>query len=196
MAQIQLVPITTPVTLDDGFRHGDQYHYYDTIGTPKYYQSLLAKAATYIQILDTSFMEGIDANVFKDVKQEGIKISILTLSQYSEDTNNISKRLHTFADNIKRVLDNNGVSQYEIHIKVANRPLLKKNWHDRYLIIDESDAYLVGSSMNNMISSDRSFGICKLSNQKDIDIVKDIFNDFFTNKCNARNSVQTTRKKP
>ena len=50
--------------------------------------------------------------------------------------------------------------------------------HDRFLIVDDTTAYLVGASMNNQLSSEWTFGIMKIDKAKNHDAYKLITDKF------------------
>ncbi|MDE7378356.1 MAG: hypothetical protein K2N13_05260 [Paraprevotella sp.] len=191
---LKLTPYAAAVTARDGFEHGKHYSFYDAEKAseipPAYYQDLLATAQTTIQIWDSYYMEGTDANVFSKVVNDNISIHILTASAPGQN----EQTMKAFADNIKKTLEGNGVKGFNIVIQCYNEFIKRtKVCHDRFLILDHKEIYLIGASMNNQILSSRSFGICNVSEQTDKHLILSKYKDAM-NRYNPQNSYKVTRK--
>lgn len=51
-------------------------------------------------------------------------------------------------------------------------------WHDRYLVIDDR-AFLVGSSMKNQVTGEKSFGIFEVKDGGNMaDFIVDLYDDY------------------
>lgn len=152
--------------MPDGFIHGSNYHYYALKNDmkPMYYQNILGDAKQSINIWDPYFI--VDASQFCKVNQDGISITILTQFKHGQAHDD----LRTYLDNIVHQLEKNGVKQYKLCLR-AYYNHISKLWHDRYLIIDKKDYYLVGTSQDSIVEPLRDYGIYKLtddSNDKEI----------------------------
>lgn len=187
---VKLTSSARIVTGSNGFERGKYYSFYDPEEmnvVPSYYQELLASATQTIHIWDPHYMENYDAEIFSKVNNENLSIYILTAFHKEQD----ERSLRTFADNIKNVFQRNGVKKMKVTILCCERKN-PKLWHDRYLMIDEKDVFLVGASMNNQIKSEKSFGICKVIDSDDIILIKSKYNKY-REKCNSTNSCRITR---
>ena len=159
--------------VDYGFEnHGGCYYFYDKLSgkTPRYYQHLLSEAKTRIDIWDPFFTTD-SAQIFDEVTQEGITINILTkLNTYRNQT---KEEINDFADKIKNILNKNGVTP-SLYIYCYIKKTFDHIWHDRYLIIDEKDVYLIGTSIDEQINPQKDFGIYKMTPSiEDCTLIKD-----------------------
>lgn len=160
------------------------YHKPDNLSNnPKLYAMLIQSATSYIDIWDPYFniphssAAKSDSRIFSDVSSN-VEIRILTekayskSSTYSEDLKNaISNQLPTGSTNIRlgaRFIDPG-------HGKT-------KDWifHDRYLICDRSEVYLVGASVSSHLDPHHSTGIYKVDDPNTIDFIIGLFNLYWT----------------
>lgn len=162
------VPSTaTSVSTPTPFEYGEDYAFYDARNsmTPDYYQRILATATTSIQIWDTHTRID-DWKVFTGIRNSGLRITLMTICDKDFKTEQDVKDL---ANGIKNNMDAAVVSFnltiFAFHDKYRYS---QKLWHDRFLVIDDHDYYLVGPSLNNQYGSSSGFGIHFLSKAKDI----------------------------
>lgn len=181
--------------IPDGFTHGDKYHFYDSDKNPyapSYYQDLLSTAKQSIKIWDPYWSN--PTQLFTGVKQNDIQIDFVCcigLENVNIKSNaaitKANQMIQADIDELSCFLKRQGLTRFEIYVHnylcYKNRPQL---WHDRYLILDDSDVYIVGTSINMLTEQNRSFGITKVENKKDIDIILK-FNKHYREKCRSKN---------
>jgi hypothetical protein len=148
---------------------------------PKLYSQLIQNANRHIDIWDPYFnvrSSGIDCDsrIFSNLKS-GVEIRILTVkafsrsSTYSSDLKNaILNQLPSGANNIRlgaRFIDPGHVST--------------KEWvfHDRYLICDHAEVYLVGASVGHHLTPTSSSGIYKITDSDTSDFIINLFNRYW-----------------
>ncbi len=155
------------------FVEGKYYHFYDfglTDKEPLYYRQLLAKAKKTLLIWDPYYRD-VDLDLFSVIKQDGIYIEILTICYDGESKNDMT----IFANDVKDAIDVTVVPNCQVRVFALMPRKLRKEtwteWHDRYLIIDNTEVYLVGTSLSAQNKTDRSFGICQLIDTDDINLV-------------------------
>ena len=66
-------------------------------------------------------------------------------------------------------------------------------WHDRYLIIDDTDCYLVGNSLDAQQATNKHHGMLLLTEDNDKKIVTDLFEKYIT-MYNKIRAYKTSRK--
>lgn len=178
------------------YQQGENYVLHDPNITqsPAYYKELLAGAKQSIRILDSYAFQHDAIRVFESVCSEGIVVEIITLRYDQED-------LKKFADEIENILKRNirqftlNIISYRIKLAWKWKDQEIKLWHDRYLIIDNSEYYLVGNSLDGQQSSDRYHGIYHLVKPKDIDKVAKLYKHY-QESYNAIRGSKITRQKP
>lgn len=190
------VPLTADAVTPPAFEYGEDYAFYDarTQRPPDYYQKILATATKTIQIWETHSKPEEDWKVFSEVTCPQIDITILSICD--KDLNDeVAVRL--LANNIVNNL-NNAVKTCVLTIFAFRRFCIYDDlmWHDRFLVIDDTDYYLVGPSMNNQVGSDTSFGIHYLSKKTDRDLLKKKLDSFFPLTGNASLRFKVTKKRP
>ncbi len=178
-------PIPGLEVSNKGFDVGEKYFFHDQAnGKPALYQHLLSKATASITIWDPYFTLSA-AEIFSEIRQNGLHINILTLTKQEQKERDVDDLI----DQIAYTLRNNELSRFEIEINcylqdyidraqrdVKNRVKLKM-WHDRFLIIDGIYAYLVGSSLDEQRDSLKNFGICFIDNSNDRDLIIEKMNE-------------------
>lgn len=184
--------ITIPSSIPSvqSYKRGKNYVLHDPsqMSNPTYYKNVLAKAKQSIRIIDPYALCHDAEGVFENVKQSGIKIEIITIGSSHNDAKD-------YANKFARVIEKNRC-EYNLEIfsfKPNNRVIYL--WHDRYLIVDDTDYYLIGSSLDAQVKSDRYHGIYKLTEDEDKRIVKDIYQEIKA-KYNSKCAYKITRKKP
>ena len=191
-----IVPSTADAVTPPAFEYGEDYAFYDarTKRPPDYYQKILATATKTIQIWETHSKPEEDWKVFSEVTCPQIDITILTICD--KDLND-ETAVRLLANNIVNNL-NNAVKTCVLTIFAFRRLCIYDDlmWHDRFLVIDDTDYYLVGPSMNNQVGSDTSFGIHYLSKNLDRDLLKKKLDGFFLLTGNASLRFKVTKKRP
>ena len=147
------------------FVDGKFYHFYDkmkTRGLPGHYLSLLKGAKQSIAIWDPHYRQ-CDCSVFSEIEQDGIYIEILTICECSE----IKADMDAFASKVLNTIDKTDVPICKVKVYSLApyniRQEWSAEWHDRFLIIDNIDVYLVGASLDSHEKSKRSYGIYQLT---------------------------------
>lgn len=164
------------------FVNGKYFHFYDKLRVnksclPLLYQQMLAEAKDSIVIWDPHYHE-CKGTVFSRIQQNNIRIEILTICENEERKSDIKD----FARNILKAIDGKKVPKCQVTIHALMPRKLRKTkwteWHDRFLIIDNKDVYLVGASLDGHESSSKSHGICQLTETEDINLVIDAYNAY------------------
>lgn len=159
------------------FVGGEDYFLYDRNRTNNYpllYQQLLAQAKDYIVIWDPHYQLDCD-RLFCDMKNNDIHVEVLTICQGYESRNDIMN----FANRILSAIDKNAVPKCMVTVNALKylwdeRLTWLPDWHDRYLIVD-GEVYLVGTSMDAQASRTGSFGIMRVTETKDKNLVIDAY---------------------
>lgn len=175
------------------YQQGDNYVLHDPEinKNAAYYKELLAGAKKSIRILDPYAFNGNDSiRVFEVVSCDNITIEIYT-------TGSDEKKIESYSDKIRNVIKKN-MQHYTIKIfsfkeyGVRNEQKISL-WHDRYLIIDDKDFYLVGNSIDGQQMSTKYHGIYHLNETKDKEIVAKLYH-YFQNHYNSQRGFKTTRQ--
>lgn len=159
-------------TDSSGFEQKGNYYYYDhsSAQPPRLYQQILSNAEKSIDIWDPFFTKGA-AHVFEKVTKDNICINILTKLQikgpYDSQTEG---ELNDFVNQIKSLFKKGAIPQLDVYCYKVKH--FDKNWHDRYLIIDDKDVYLVGTSMDAQVSTDKDFGIYHIVDKDECELIK------------------------
>lgn len=174
-----------------GQKEGKNYEFYTFPNDPpQFYQEKLLKATKSIEIWDPYF-DKESAKLFKDITLNGIQISVLT--RYPCDKKEDAEyHIKEFKDGIIKALRNHSVSNYHLSIKCNYCNDYAKIWHDRYLIIDHKDVYLVGTSIKEMINPRKSFGMYHVDNELDSAFIISKKEECYNSCINNINSVSTS----
>ena len=155
------------------FVEGKYYHFYDfglTDKDPLFYRQLLAQAKKSIVIWDPHYRD-VKMDLFSVIKQDNVYIEILTICYNGESKNDMT----VFANDVKDAINVTDVPHCIVRVNALMPSYLRKwpwtEWHDRFLIIDNTEVYLIGASLSAQNNTDRSFGICQLVDPMDKDIV-------------------------
>lgn len=172
--------------------HGEQYWFYDhstaLTRCPMLYKQIIERAShsisiwdPYFNVMDTSNSDrpkDDDSKLFAYIRQ-GVHFRYLLnkpeikQSTYQEWENSISKNVHPDIKPMMNVKFSN--------ISVKNEDHFSKFWqfHDRFLIIDRRDVYLVGASVGYHLNPTHTTGICKLEHERDILLVIEQFDRYW-----------------
>ena len=138
---------------------------------------LLESAQSSIVIWDPHYSQ-CEPGIFSVVQTDGIRIEVLTVCEGWEN----KKDMDAFADKILCAIDSIVVPECHVFVNaLAPRDWRRfhwTEWHDRYLIIDNSKVFLVGSSLDAQYDTRKSFGICQLAETDDINLVIDAYNAY------------------
>lgn len=157
------------------FYHKDTY----PSDNPLMYQDLIDNANDEIIIWDPYFNvkpPNADQNIFTNIKND-ITIKILTLKgldstlSYLTDVHNVVKSIIAPAKDCR------------FGLRVINKGDLANQggrfFHDRFLIIDSANVFLIGSSLGYHLKSEQSTGIFKISNPATRDFILSIFQKYW-----------------
>lgn len=146
---------------------------------PAYYKQLIDAAGSHIEIWDPFFNvppDSDDQNIFADIK-DGLTIKILTMKKlvplvpYLANAENAMKTIIPPAKNARfglRVINRNDVTNQG-----------GRFFHDRFLIIDQNNVFLVGSSVGYHVRSKMSTGIFKVTNSETIQFIRTLFDHYW-----------------
>lgn len=145
---------------------------------PLLYKYLVGTAESNIEIWDPYFNvkgNNRDQDIFNDIS-ENITIKILTQKGISGDSVFIQEIINA----LKMTIPNS--KNIRFGMRVINKgDSNQKGWlfHDRYLIIDNSKVYLIGSSVGSHTKSHESTGIYKVENNNTIIFIISVFNKYW-----------------
>lgn len=191
-----MIKLSTDVSSVNGltnFVDGKYYHFYDRLqvskhNRPSLYQQLLAEAKDSIIIWDPHYHE-CQGTIFSQIQQNNIRIEILTICENGESKSD----LENFARNILKAINDKKVPKCQVKMYALMPRNLRKvkwaEWHDRFLIIDNKEVYLVGASLDGHESSNKSHGICRLTAIDDINLVIDTYVAYRDHIIDASSSV-------
>ena len=156
---------------------GKDYFLYDRSKTkkqPLLYSSLLAQAKDFIAIWDPHYQANC-GRLFCEMENDDIIVEVLTICQGNESR----KDIQIFADTILSAIDKTKVPNCSVTVNALKRGYNDRftwaaNWHDRFLIIDD-EVYLVGTSMDAQSSRSDTFGIMRVAENKDKNLIRDTY---------------------
>lgn len=146
---------------------------------PLLYQQLINNANSEIIIWDPYFnvkSPGNDQDIFINLKND-ITIKILTLKGLDGPETYLTEVKNALKIVIPPIKD------CRFGLRVINRgDILNQGdryFHDRFLIIDDSEVYLVGSSVGYHIKSEQSTGIFRVQNDNTKKFIISIFKQYW-----------------
>lgn len=159
------------------FVDGKYYHFYDfglTNDPPKLYGELLAGAKSSIRIWDPHY-RNMDTDLFSFINQDGVGIEILTICQNGETKGD----MNDFANDVLDAIDEADAPNCKVWVYALMPKTLRKGmwieWHDRFLIIDDTEVFLVGASLDAHINTKKSYGIYQMTETEDKNLVLDTY---------------------
>lgn len=190
---METIKIPASVPSQPRYQQGENYVLHDPNinKNAAYYKELLAGAKKSIRILDPYAFNGEDSSrVFEAVGTENITIEIYTtgydkaeIDTHSDKIQNVfKKKLQHYTLKI--------ISFKEYGVRNEHKVSL---WHDRYLIIDDTDFYLIGNSIDGQQMSTKYHGIYHLDKNKDKEIVAYLYK-FYSSSYNSQRGFKTTRQ--
>lgn len=182
------IPVDAPV-VDNAptfEQSGGNYQFYDkrkATRMPNAYEKLLAKAQRSIWVWDPYMDSDTFPELFKDVEAKSMRVEILTTLYPGKSKADLQLLTTGIRDMLPSPCTVSGIAYKRV------------DWHDRYLIIDESMVYLVGASMDAHSDTGKSYGICKLTDTRDIAFVIRKYKEYRDNTVpNNRKESDTARK--
>lgn len=159
------------------FVDGKYYHFYDfglTNDSPKLYGELLSGAKSSIRIWDPHYRY-VDFGLFSYIHQDGVSIEFLTICQEGEGKSD----MNAFANEVLDTIDDEDVPVCKVRVYSLMPKFFRKGvwteWHDRFLIVDDTDVYLIGASLDAHMGTNKSYGIYQLNETDDKNLVLDTY---------------------
>lgn len=151
--------------------------------TPLLYKELINQAETSIDIMDPYFHVQFgnpdfeDAEIFSDIKEN------LTIRMITEvKVNNETFFMENVEPTIKKYITEDKTCRFGMKIVKTNVISASSfHFHDRFLIIDNRDFYLVGSSIENHRIRHNSSGIYCIKESLSQEFLKDVFSYYWNN---------------
>ena len=150
---------------------------------PLLYQELVDSATNEIIIWDPYFhikSPNGDQDVFSNI-QNDITIKILTNRSLFRNTTYLTD----CKSSLKTLIPEAKNTRFGLRVINKNEPHSQggRFFHDRFLIIDNTDVYLIGSSIEYHLRYENavSTGIFKVSNNETKDFIKSIFKYYWDN---------------
>ena len=160
--------------------HGERYSFFLNDGTkvdgPKLYERLIASAQSKIVIWDP-FVNTDDMNLLFNISQDTALIIITSCSsqRWEDRRNNLHNSLKAHISEEKKASVTVSLGYIDTDIHGSH----KWNCHDRFLIIDDSEYYLIGSSMAHHRSLLSSTGIMHVEHESDKTVIQEAFNKVY-----------------
>ncbi len=156
---------------------------------PLKYNELIKSSSNYIEIFDPYFnVSGCkrDHDIFNDVNNN-ITLKVLTSKGLD--------RHRTYLIDVKNAMKTKIPSSKNIRfgMRVINKMEMSEKgftYHDRFLIIDQTDVYLIGSSIGHHLSPQQSTGIYKVDNTDTKEFIKEIFDEYWRKAMNNEIPLQ------
>lgn len=193
MSQPQLITIN-PATQSHALsshnmEHGLQYSFYlhdsDSKAAPSLYSELVSQAQVKISIWDP-YIHNVDMEVFNNIST-AVDIEILTMCD--------APRWQTKYQNCLAALKSH-VPNYLLHSVSFRIAYIGKDinfhevwhFHDRFLMIDDADFYLIGSSVEYHHTPHASTGIYHIEHEADKIVIRNAYDKTF-NKAVANGTL-------
>ena len=160
----------------DNMRHGQNYSFYlrkqGITVPPLMYANLIASATSRIIIWDP-YIHDADMQIFSNLNH-AVDITLLTHGSSQSWPPKISNIVTRIKQSVPDEFKEN-TSLSALYINKDNSWL----FHDRFLIIDDSDFYIIGSSVGYHITATQSTGIMEISSDLDKTIIWDAYNETY-----------------
>ena len=171
----------------DYMEHGNQYAFYKmafmSAHVPLYYRNIIREAKHSVYIWDPYFnvsQEDDDTRIFAHQSQ-ALKWRFLMNKAKRDD---FMKSAAIWETHINHQVPNTHKSGTSIEFRNFYNSEVW-SFHDRFLIVDadtdECQVYLVGSSVSYHLRSQNATGICRLDDEDDKKLVKDMFELYWKN---------------
>lgn len=188
---ITLPTSTTPTTgnynmLNDGANIYWLYHKPSFPGVePLLYDDIISKANNSIDVWDPYFHAATDPIIFSNV-QNNVTIRILSRK-------GLTAVGLTYMPNVRNAIQ--GIIPVSKNVSFCIGVIdtsTKGDWdfHDRFLIIDTSEVYLIGASVENNHTAKKTSGIYKVQNTTTGSFIMAQFNNHWTQTTRHPSSVQ------
>ena len=171
---------SSPASPADGMEHGVYYAHYlrdsSTKPAPTYYKALLEGATRKVIIWDSYFHQP-DTEIFSWLKNP-VDVTVLS-SKSAMHTRYLQDLVDNTRLQLPTALSGRCVFTFG-YINTDRYGLDLWRTHDRYLIIDDLDYYLIGGSIAQHREAHQSTGIYQVTEQRDKDVIQDAFDKTFS----------------
>lgn len=163
----------------------DEYWFYHKESYPDeyplLYERLIRNASNEIIIWDPYFNvkePNRDQDIFSNLK-DNITIKILTFKGLDGRESYLSEVQNA----LKLVIPESKNCRFGLRVINKGDTINQggRFFHDRFLIIDNTDLYLIGSSVGHHLKPEQSTGIYKVSNFETSNFIKSIFDYYWNN---------------
>lgn len=175
---------TTGNPLDVFSKEFDMYkgeHYYFSCspesggGPPSLYQHVLGMAEHEVWIWDAYFHQ-VDGAIFGSLAHSGVSIKMITEPKVP---------LTDFRDGIVTNMESAMTANEKVGCSITiaqakGTPYSIWKMHDRFLIVDKTYVYLIGSSVGNYLNAGESTGAYEVSANDDKDLIIKAFEYYWT----------------
>lgn len=176
MSKVSLTGSSAPGTSPDGMEHGLFYAHYlrDSLGktAPTMYFGLISMANSKVIIWDPYFRPE-DAEIFARLTKE-VDVYVLSCKS-SQHRTYLQDLIDATRLQIPAAIAGNCNFTFGF---IDTDKYGKEVWctHDRYLIIDDTDYYLIGGSVAQHRAPHQSTGIYQVTDDADKNVIKNAFN--------------------
>jgi hypothetical protein len=146
---------------------------------PLFYQSILEQAISEIDIWDPYInVNNNEFNLFSSIN-DNVTIKFLTSKKLNKPCN--SNIHYDIEAKLKNSITHLSNVRFGIRIINESEPAINDNWlfHDRFLIIDKREVYLIGSSIGWHTLAIGATGIHRLREQETKEFIIAIFDKFW-----------------
>jgi hypothetical protein len=172
----------------------DKYWFYH-VGSypgdpPLLYQQIIAAATSKIEIWDPYIhcSPGNDDMEALDGIADNITLKILTIKSFVKHPNYLSDVLQA----LKMRIHPSKNLQFALRVIDKGDFMAYQSWsfHDRFLIIDDADVFLVGGSVGWHVRSQQSTGIFKVDNPETCAFIKSVFAEYWLHSAGKQIPLQ------
>lgn len=176
-ADISQQPAPAPAT---NMEHGERYSFFLNDGTksdgPKLYEQLIKSARSKIVIWDP-YVNTDDIQLLSEISPNTAIVIITSSSAQKWGTQEAN-----LYNSLRSLINSAARSSVTLSLGYINKDVYGKekwNCHDRFLIIDDSEYYLIGSSMAHHRSVLSSTGIMHVEHTADKEVIQEAFNKVY-----------------
>jgi hypothetical protein len=172
---------------DDNMIHGKSYAFFHRPKypalPPRWYMTLVELARRSVDIWDPYFNYNqndvaSDCRIFNHLRNS-LKFRYMLVKEKAD----FDKKVQTWEPEISNAIPKAVKNGTEVTLAcISTSDDLGKKWefHDRFLIIDGERVFLIGGSLGYHLSSIASTGIFELMDEEDKNLVKDMFELYWT----------------
>lgn len=155
---------------------------------PGLYGNIIASATHKIEIWDPYVHES-DMAIFANLTYP-VDITILTLFSYQQRANRLTPLENSIWQNVPTefLADTSFRMAYIDKSRHGSNESGEWQFHDRFLIIDEEEFYIIVSSISHHLTANQSTGIMQIEHDEDKSIIRDAFDETY-NRAERDNCV-------